>query len=210
MPKVKDLEGKRFGRLTVVEYLGIDNHRAAWRCKCDCGNEKITYTTYLTTGVVSSCGCYQKERQREANTSHGGTYDRLYRTYHHMLGRCNNPNDNMYEWYGGRGISVCDEWKNSYEAFRDWAFANGYDNTLSIDRINVDGNYEPGNVRWIPLHENVIEMHRAKRRRTGKTLPAGIYKAEAGGYRAHAFNVYLGTYDTVDEAVKMREIAAVI
>lgn len=150
----KDLMGMRFGRLTVIEraddYVqGSGRRRVRWRCKCDCGNETIVTADSLTGGHTISCGCYHMERITESNSTHHESNTPLYAVWNGMKSRCYNPNSTFYNYYGGRGICICDDWKNSYVKFRDWALENGYDSGLSIDRINVDGNYCPENCRWI-------------------------------------------------------------
>ena len=150
-----DLVGKRFGRLTVIEDDGrrTPKGQVIWHCVCDCGNHTYVQTSYLTTGDTRSCGCLFKETCRLPNTiRHGdaspnGEHTRIYESWHQMKKRCNNPKDHNYKNYGGRGISVCEGW-DRYENFRDWALGNGYNDELTLDRIDVDGNYEPSNCRW--------------------------------------------------------------
>lgn len=150
----KDLSGKKFGRLTVIEHKGSDKkNQSLWRCVCDCGNEHITTGHQLIRGACKSCGCLKNELSSERLKKHGGSRSRLYRIYEAMKQRCYNENHNHYKNYGGRGISVCDEWKNSFEAFQRWAIHNGYNENLTIDRININGNYDPQNCRWITNFE---------------------------------------------------------
>jgi hypothetical protein len=150
----KDLSGQKFGRLTAVEHIGSDTqHQALWLCICDCGKEHITTGHSLLRGNCKSCGCLKNELSSERLKKHGGCGSRLYRIYDAMKQRCYNENHNHYKNYGGRGIVVCDEWKSSFDAFQQWAMQNGYADNLTIDRINVDGNYEPQNCRWITMFE---------------------------------------------------------
>lgn len=159
MGRLINLTGRKFGRLTVVEKCGISpSGHALWRCKCDCGNYHITTSNQLQCGT-KSCGCLQRERASEAAKRKTGQphtkkyvighkHYRLHQCYKDMLNRCYRTSNKSYKRYGYRGICVCAEWLNDFYSFRDWALANGYNDSLTLDRVDVNGNYEPNNCRW--------------------------------------------------------------
>lgn len=147
-----DLSGQRFGRLTVIEHHGKDKYsHNLWLCKCDCGNVKITETNSLLKGGCSSCGCLKREETIMMNTTHNHSNTRLYNIYARMKARCYKESNKDYKHYGGRGIAICKEWLDSFENFYDWSMANGYSDNLTIDRKDVNGNYEPSNCRWVSM-----------------------------------------------------------
>lgn len=155
MGKFIDLTGQRFGKLVVIEKYGIaKNRQSLWRCKCDCGNMKIVMYNNLTTKQVKSCGCLLKENG--CPPKHGLSQTRLYRINRGMINRCYKKQEKDYKNYGGRGIKICSEWlnkENGFINFYNWSINNGYKDNLTIDRINVNGNYEPNNCRWATIKE---------------------------------------------------------
>lgn len=150
---IHNFKGEKVGRLTIIEYYGIsDKKQIFWRCECDCGNEVFVKTSDLSTGAKKSCGCLQIESGK-SNYKYGCRSNRLYHIWKGMKARCYNVNSPAYRRYGARGIIICEEWLNDFAKFQSWALSNGYSQELSIDRINVDGNYCPENCRWATVKE---------------------------------------------------------
>ena len=151
---MKDLTGEIFGRLTVLyrtndHYYPSGRHDIQYRCRCECGTEINALGVHLRSGHTKSCGCLRKETTGNTKRTHGMTNTRLHNIWKNMKSRCTYERHEDFDLYGGRGITVCDEWLNSFDAFESWANNNGYSDGLSIDRCDVNGNYEPGNCRWI-------------------------------------------------------------
>lgn len=143
-----DISGKRYGRLVATIATGRDKNRhVIWECVCDCGNVKNIAATSLVQGYTLSCGCYYLEVRGKAGKTHGLSTSKIYRVYRGMLDRCNNPTVERHKHYGGRGIKVCDRWMESFENFYEDMFPT-YSLGLSLDRINVNGDYDLMNCRW--------------------------------------------------------------
>lgn len=188
----RDRTGMTYGYLTVTEYAG----NGRWRCVCACGNERFVKSYALDSGQHKSCGCMASKLRNESMSCQGLSGERLHAVWQSMIQRCYNERNNRYSYYGARGIRVCEEWRNDYMAFREWALETGYDETAkrgqcTIDRIDTDGNYEPANCRWAD------SSTQSKNRRPFKQ-----------GYRTLAVeqideneNV-IGRYDSMKEAVK--------
>lgn len=151
MPKLIDMTGKKCGRLLVVE-RDVSRKDTYWICRCDCGNMTSVRGKYLRNGRTMSCGCLHREQLLLRSKTHEKSHTRIYRIWSDMRSRCNNAKVPCYSYYGGRGITVCNEWEE-FQNFYNWSMSHGYEENLTIDRINNNGNYEPSNCRWITMKE---------------------------------------------------------
>lgn len=161
MGRFIDITGNTYGRLKVLKRSENRGKTPMWLCKCECGNETIVDGFCLRHGITKSCGCLQKEVASNLNkTHHQAKRTKLYNTWCNMKQRCLNPNNPGYKDYGGRGIDICEIWKNDYMEFYNWAISNGYKDGLYLDRIDNDKGYSPNNCRWVTNKENCNNMRK--------------------------------------------------
>lgn len=153
MAKVKDLIGNKYGRLVVVSRAENKGSKTAWLCKCDCGNEVIVTGNALQCGDTCSCGCFRRDKSQEKMSKHNMSDTRLYRIWKGIKSRCYIKSSSSYIHYGGRGIIMCDDWKNDFINFYNWSIKNGYREDLTIERKDVNGNYCEDNCVWITEKE---------------------------------------------------------
>ena len=155
--------GQKYGYLTVLDFYKI-KYSTILKCRCDCGNFKDVLRESLTRGLTRSCGCFKENNRLDVLYPN---YTRLWNVWYEMKRRCYNPKDNSYKRYGGRGITICNEWLNDFMSFYKWAIDNGYvyndKERLTIERINNDGNYEPKNCTWKTYKEQSLNTRRNRR-----------------------------------------------
>ena len=144
-----DIANQKFGRLTALSRV----KGSKWKCKCECGNIVYVRTNSLIQNYTLSCGCYHKDKLKEINARHNLSNARIYHIWQNIKRRCYNQNYKYYSYYGKKGITMCDEWKSSFESFYEWSMSAGYSDKLTIDRINSNGNYEPNNCRLVTRKE---------------------------------------------------------
>lgn len=198
MAQLEDLAGKIFGHWTVIKRAENNKHGSAqWLCRCECGKERVVRAQGLKNGSSKSCGCHKNDYNR----THGGKGTRLYECWRHMRYRCENPKNQAYGDYGGRGISVCKDW-HDFEKFKQWALANGYEDSLTIDRIDVDGDYEPNNCRWVG---SKVQMNNRRNTRhyeiDGENLTLSEWSERTGIPRSTIYN-RMKNGDSFEEAIR--------
>lgn len=171
MSAVIDLVGRRYERLTVIARAGTDSGgHSTWTCLCDCGKYTTVSSSHLNSGSVKSCGCYGRDWSSRRLLKHGFSHTRIFNIWKNMIARCEQPERADFCWYGGRGICVCEEWKNDFLNFKKWALQNGYADQLTLDRVDNNKNYSPDNCRWANI------SMQARNRRNNHIL---IYKNQA-------------------------------
>lgn len=208
--KAIEMVGKKFGRWTVIKRSGSNKgSKPMWLCQCECGNQGIINGASLRKGDSTSCRCYM----REVSTTHGMYKSRLNKTYRGMKQRCLNYKNNRYHYYGGRGITMCEEWLGEIGPvnFINWALSNGYTDELSIDRIDNEGNYEPSNCRWV---NQAAQCRNRGIKTNNKSGAEGVWlrtgranEAWRVTIGANGKNVNLGTFHVFEDAVKARKEA---
>jgi len=184
MPK-QDLVGQTFGRWTAISAAPHRNRKRFWVCQCSCGKTGEVYGHALITGKAKSCGCWRVDAIGNRSRTHGESGTRIHRIWKSMRKRCINPSETAYPNYGGRGITVCDEWQD-FETFASWARANGYADNLTIERIDVNGNYCPENCTWATM----AEQSRNKRSNV-KVEINGIQMCLSDAARAHGIEPHI-------------------
>lgn len=154
MTMFEDITGKIFNNWKVLKRVADGKRKETqYLCECKCGTKRIVKAYALKNGRSKSCGCLRAELARDKHIKHGKTGTRIYNIWRSMKKRCYIKSSKDYIRYGKRGILICSEWKESFENFYNWAINNGYNDNLTIDRIDVNGNYEPSNCRWITMKE---------------------------------------------------------
>lgn len=204
-----DLTGQKFGRLTVISLSERKYSHRHWLCKCGCGNKRSVREGYLKTGRTKSCGCYNREVSSEKNTKHGQSHQDKkftteYQAWANMIKRCTNPKANGYEYWGGRGITVCDRWKDFSNFFEDMGKKPTKEH--SLDRIDNNKGYSPDNCKWSNKSEQVINRRVQKNNKFGVR---GVYWHEsANKYHARigvdGKSINLGLFKTLEEAKEAR------
>ena len=211
--RASSIVGQKYGRLTVIEQTTSrdNNHNSYWRCICECGSEIIVARCNLRSGHTRSCGCLAREqflinreysKYSKHNTKHGKRYEKIYGIWKTMRRRCDCPSQTGFHRWGGREITVCQEWQNDFMSFYNWAMANGYSEGLTIDRINNNGNYDPKNCRWTTIHQQCAN------RRNNTDFVGVSYNQKTGRYKAYlrkdGKHLLCRTFKTKEAAIAAR------
>jgi len=194
--------GEKYGRLEVISEVFVEKGRKKVRTVCTCGDTRTVSVSNLIRGHTQSCGCLREERKIKAATKHGYSKTPLRKIHNNMMSRCYNPKATGYEYYGGKGITVCKEW-HELKGFGDWATSIGYREGLSIERINVSQNYEPNNCTWIKKNEQSINQSISINNKSG--YPGVFFDKSRGKYTVSASengkSIYLGRFVSKEDAV---------
>ena len=213
--KKSDLVGKRFGRLVVIDLIRLNGERRQRAlCRCDCGNEKaIVIHSMIKHGGTSSCGCLWTDAIKESTSTHGMTGTKIHNAWRSMKARCYIKSCSNYSYYGGRGITVCEEWIHSFEAFRDWAVLHGYSEELTLDRIESTLGYFPTNCRW---EDKNVQARNRRTRKTSGTGVTGVHKRNDRPYNSYRASICtsgkvtnLGSFQFLFEAAEARRQAEI-
>lgn len=199
MPRKLELSGQRFDRLMIEKEVGRDKQgRVLWKCKCDCGNIAIVSSSNLRRESTKSCGCLQREK----TTKHGMAHSKTYSIWEGIIGRCNNPNDTAFTYYGGRGIRVCDRWLDFRNFYSDMGKCP---KQLTIERVDNEKDYLSSNCRWATRAE---QAHNTRLRKDNTTGFKGVYKHGKTRFRAAISSmgkyIHLGTFIMIEEAIEAR------
>lgn len=205
-----DLTNQKFGRLTVISKAPSMNARSRWICRCECGNTKEVLGQNLRNGHVKSCGCLKSEIHATKEYKHGFHGTRLYRIYIGMIGRCHNPSVKAFKNYGAKGITVCEEWFKNPKGFCEWSLANGYNDSLTIDRIDPKKGYSPENCRWV--NYSVQNYNKILNSNNSSGFKGVSYNKRTKKFKAYITRNkkthHLGFFDTAEEAYEARKKAA--
>jgi hypothetical protein len=207
MGKFIDLTGQKFGRLTVIELAGKNKYKAnMWNCLCECGNHSLITTSSLRDGNNRSCGCLKREKLIEKNRKHGMRRTRECEIWYGIIKRCENKKDKEYKNYGGRGIKISEKWRNDFmEFYKD--IGPMPSSKHSIDRIDVNGDYEPSNCRWATSSEQARNRRTPKSNTTGVKGIREIRNKWAVKIKINKKEIWLGTFKTLEEAIQVRKEA---